>query len=129
MGTALNRSQSQTNLVKKAQAYVMEAESVDGMNIFEVVEKTQMALEYIKREKKPFFLEFQTYRFRAHSMFDPEFYREKSEVAKWKERCPIEFLKKEMNISPIECEKIEKEISEELMEAVAFAEQSPLENI
>lgn len=133
MGTALKRSQSQTDLVKKARAYVVEADVVDGMNIFDVVEKTKNALEYIEREKKPFFLEFQTYRFKPHSMFDPELYRDKVEVAKWKERCPIDFLKNNMMkagiLSMPQWEKIQKDIVEEMNEAVTFAEQSVLENI
>lgn len=130
MGTALKRYQSQTDLVAKARSYLMEADSVDGMNIFEVVEKTKMALEYIKNEKKPFFLEFKTYRFRSHSMYDPDLYRDKQEIAKWKERCPIEFLKNKMLennfISLGQWEQIQKEINEEMQAAVLFAEQSPV---
>lgn len=138
MGTALNRSQSQCDLVTKAHAYVMKAEVVDGMNVFDVVEKTKMALEYIEREKKPCFLEFQTYRFRAHSMFDPELYRDKSEVDKWKERDPIEFVKKEITKSMNENERelffrewkeINREIVGEMSDAIAFAEASRLESL
>lgn len=138
MGTALARSQSQTNLIVKAQAYVMEAQTVDGMNVQDVVKKTAHALEYIKKEGRPYFLEFQTYRFRPHSMFDPELYREKSEVEKWKERDPILFLKKEMTKN-LDAEKLkvfesdwEKQIQEihhEMKEAIAFAEESPLEDV
>lgn len=136
MGTALNRSQSQVDLVKKARSYLVEAEVVDGMNIFEVVSKTKNALDYIKKEKKPYFLEFQTYRFRAHSMFDPELYRDKSEVLKWKERDPIELAKKEITINMNEVDKknffkqwedINREIALEMSEAIHFAEHGRLE--
>jgi pyruvate dehydrogenase E1 component alpha subunit len=138
MGTALNRSQSQIDLVKKAQAYVMGAEVVDGMNIFEVVEKTKQALRYIEQEKKPYFLEFQTYRFRPHSMFDPELYRSKVEVEDWKKKDPIEFIKKEITKVMNEeqqneffrrWEEVNREIAEEMREAIAFAEAGRLERI
>ncbi|MFA6239110.1 MAG: pyruvate dehydrogenase (acetyl-transferring) E1 component subunit alpha [Bacteriovorax sp.] len=137
MGTALHRSQSQTDLVKKARSYAMEAESVDGMNIFEVVEKTKTALDYIEHNQKPYFLEFKTYRFRPHSMFDPDLYREKSEIEKWKRQDPIIFLKKEMTKSMNEiemkqftrdCENLNHEISVEMSEAIAFAEAARFEN-
>ncbi len=133
MGTALSRSQSQTDLVLKAKSYVMEADVVDGMNVFEVVEKTKKALEYIKTEKRPYFLEFKTYRFRAHSMFDPDLYRDKSEVEKWKEKDPINFLKLEISktLNPEvfykEFEELSNEIRREMTEAVEFAESSKLE--
>lgn len=138
MGTALARSQSQTNLTLKARAYIMEADCVDGMNIFDVVEKTSRALDYIKKEGRPHFLEFQTYRFRPHSMFDPELYRDKNEVEKWKEKDPIAFLKREMSKNlnaeeqknfALDLENILHEIQTEMKEAIAFAEQSPFENV
>jgi len=138
MGTALKRSQSQIDLVTKARAYVMEAEVVDGMNVLEVVEKAKLALSYIQRENKPYFLEFQTYRFRPHSMFDPELYRAKSEVEKWKERDPIALLKKEliklMNEDEskkfiMEWEEINKAIAVEMSEAIAFAEAGQWETL
>ncbi len=133
MGTALVRSQAQTDLVKKAKVYAMEAERVDGMNVFDVIEKTKMAQDYIQREKKPFFLEFQTYRFKPHSMFDPEKYRDKEEVEKWKERCPIAFLEKKMReqkiLSNEQLKLMDAEIEQEMKDAVLFAEQSALEDI
>lgn len=133
MGTALARSQSQIDLTVKARAYKVEADSVDGMNVLEVIEKTSQALDYIRREKKPYFLEFKTYRFRAHSMFDPELYRDKSEVAIWKARDPIESFKKQL--SPIKIiddqvlKKINDEIENELQDAIRFAEAGALEPI
>ncbi|MBI2521111.1 MAG: pyruvate dehydrogenase (acetyl-transferring) E1 component subunit alpha [Bdellovibrio sp.] len=133
MGTALDRSQSQTDLVMRAKVYVMEAARADGMNIFDVVEKTKMALDYIDRESKPFFLEFQTYRFRPHSMYDPEKYRDKAEVEKWKERCPIEFLVKKMQeqkiLSDEQLKNLDKQIEQEMRDAVLFADSSPPEEI
>lgn len=133
MGTALHRSQSQLDLVKKAQAYNIPALSVDGMNVFDVLEKTQTALRYMEKESCPFFLEFKTYRFRPHSMFDPELYRSREEVNKWKERCPIEHLKKitfEQKILTAEqLKKIESEVESEIQDAVLFAENAPWEPV
>ena len=108
------------------------------MNIFEVVEKTKQALSYIEQEKKPYFLEFQTYRFRPHSMFDPELYRSKVEVEDWKKKDPIEFIKKEITKVMNEeqqneffrrWEEVNREIAEEMREAIAFAEAGRLERI
>ncbi len=131
MGTALARSQAQLNLPKKAEAHNVTAQSVDGMNVFEVIEKTRAALDFITREGRPYFLEFRTYRFRPHSMFDPELYRSKDEVLKWKEKDPINFLiehmKKNDLLPPEKLDALEKKIEAEMQEAIRFAEMSELE--
>jgi pyruvate dehydrogenase E1 component alpha subunit len=136
MGTALERSQSQLNLTKKAEAHNVTSQSVDGMNVFEVIEKTREALEFIKREGRPYFLEFRTFRFRPHSMFDPELYRKKEEVQKWKEKDPIEFLTNHLRQKNLLTEEtlseLEKKVNEEMQEAVSFADQAgvePLEDL
>jgi pyruvate dehydrogenase E1 component alpha subunit len=133
MGTALTRSQSQLDLVKKANAYNVTATSVDGMNVLEVIDKTQMALEFIKREQRPYFLEFKTYRFRPHSMFDPELYRNKEEVLSWKEKCPIQtfqghLLQKNL-ISQLQIQELAQKVEKEIQEAIAFAEQGTWEPV
>lgn len=89
MGTALSRSQSQTDLCAKATAYKVATQSVDGMDVIAVHQATSAALEHVRAGRGPYFLAFQTYRFRAHSMFDPELYRDKAEVEQWKARGPI----------------------------------------
>ncbi|MGX1126227.1 pyruvate dehydrogenase (acetyl-transferring) E1 component subunit alpha [Pseudomonas sp. HLS-6 TE3448] len=89
MGTALSRSQSQTDLCAKAAAYKVATQSVDGMDVIAVHQATSVALEHVRAGRGPYFLAFQTYRFRAHSMFDPELYRDKAEVEQWKARGPI----------------------------------------
>lgn len=89
MGTALSRSQSQTDLCAKAAAYKVATQSVDGMDVIAVHQATNAALEHVRAGRGPYFLAFQTYRFRAHSMFDPELYRDKAEVEQWKARGPI----------------------------------------
>lgn len=133
MGTALKRSQAQTDLLKKAEAHNVEGNVVDGMNIYDVLEKTKVALEYIRSQKRPYFLEFQTYRFRPHSMFDPDLYRKKEEVKKWKEKDPIVFLKNKLIEKKLltneHMAKIETEVEEEMREAVLYAEEGTLEPV
>jgi pyruvate dehydrogenase E1 component alpha subunit len=133
MGTALKRSQSQMDLVKKANAYNVTASSVDGMNVLEVIEKTQMALDFIQLEQRPYFLEFKTYRFRPHSMFDPELYRNKEEVMKWKDKCPIQSFKGHLLqknlISELQIQELTQKVEKEIQEAITFAEQGSLEPI
>jgi pyruvate dehydrogenase E1 component alpha subunit len=133
MGTSLERSQVQTDLVKKVESHKIAAQSVDGMNIFDVLTKTKQALDYVKENSRPYFLEFKTYRFRAHSMFDPELYRSKEEVLSWREKDPIDFLKnyllKNNLINQRNLEGMKREIESEMLEAISFAESSPLEPI
>jgi pyruvate dehydrogenase E1 component alpha subunit len=128
MGTALERSQAQLNLSKKAQAHNVTSQSVDGMNVFEVIQKTKEALDFIKREGRPYFLEFRTYRFRSHSMFDPELYRNKEEVIKWKEKDPINHLidhmKKNNVLSSSVLQDLENKVELEMQEAISFAESA-----
>jgi pyruvate dehydrogenase E1 component alpha subunit len=90
MGTAVERAQAEPELVKKASAYRMAGELVDGMDVVAVEEASRRATEHVRSGKGPYFVEFRTYRFRAHSMYDPELYRDKAEVEAWKAYCPID---------------------------------------
>lgn len=90
MGTAVERAQAEPELVKKASGYQMPGEAVDGMDVLAVEETSRRAAEYVRSGKGPYFVEFRTYRFRAHSMYDPELYRDKAEVEAWKAYCPID---------------------------------------
>jgi TPP-dependent pyruvate/acetoin dehydrogenase alpha subunit len=92
MGTALERSHSVTDLALKAAAYGMAAWPVDGMDVGAVEAAGAAAVEAIRNGGGPVFLELQTYRFRAHSMYDPERYRSKDEVAAWRQRDPLTVL-------------------------------------
>ena len=89
MGTALARSESQTDLCAKAAAFGVPAEKVDGMDVTAVHEAAKIAAAHVRSGQGPYFLEIQTYRYRAHSMFDPDLYREKAEIEEWKKRGPI----------------------------------------
>ena len=130
MGTALARSESETNLAVKAASYEMPAWSVDGMDVLAVREAAQRAV-LAARADGPVFLELKTYRFRAHSMYDPEYYRDKAEVEAWKHRCPIETYSATLRdaglLDDATAEAIEAETKAEIDDAVAFAESSPLE--
>ena len=77
MGTALERAQSQTDLTAKAASYRVPTLAVDGMDVIACHDAAQQGADHIRTTGGPFFIEFRTYRFRAHSMFDPELYRER----------------------------------------------------
>ncbi|MGD9933272.1 MAG: pyruvate dehydrogenase (acetyl-transferring) E1 component subunit alpha [Dehalococcoidia bacterium] len=130
MGTALARSESETNLAVKAAGYEMAAWSVDGMDVLAVRDAALRAV-LAARSDGPVFLELKTYRFRAHSMYDPEYYRDKAEVEAWRHRCPIETysakLREEGVLDEATAESIEAETKAEIDDAIAFAEASPLE--
>jgi len=89
MGTALRLAHAQTELTRKAEALGVPAESVDGMDVVDVEAAGARLLGALRAGQGPRFLECRTYRFRAHSMFDPELYRDRAEVEAWKERDPI----------------------------------------
>jgi pyruvate dehydrogenase E1 component alpha subunit len=89
MGTSLRSSESQVDLALKAASYALPAWTVDGMDVMEVNRATTKALAALRAGGGPMFIEFQTYRFRAHSMFDPDLYRDPAEVERWKQRDPI----------------------------------------
>ncbi|HTT10377.1 MAG TPA: pyruvate dehydrogenase (acetyl-transferring) E1 component subunit alpha, partial [Burkholderiaceae bacterium] len=89
MGTALSRHQSQTDIRRKAAAYDIPADAVDGMDVVAVEAATRRAAQSVRSGAGPYLLEARTYRFRAHSMYDPELYRAKEEVELWKARDPI----------------------------------------
>ena len=89
MGTALVRSESETDISHKAAAYGIQTEVVDGMDVVAVEAAAMKALATIRDTGQPMFLECRTYRFRAHSMFDAQLYRNKDEVEDWRAKGPI----------------------------------------
>jgi pyruvate dehydrogenase E1 component alpha subunit len=129
MGTALSRSESETNLAIKASAYEMPAWTVDGMDVLAVADAARRAVDAIRAGGGPHFLEARTYRFRAHSMFDPELYRDKEEVLKWRERDPIDLLRNALDLDDQIWQQMEDEIAAEVEDAVTFAEESPDEDV
>jgi pyruvate dehydrogenase E1 component alpha subunit len=131
MGTALDRSQSQTDLCVKASAYKVDTRSVDGMDVIAVYEAARDAVEHIRAGRGPFFLEFRTYRFRAHSMFDPQLYRDKDEVEQWKTHGPIHTYSAQLKAEGLLDEPgflaILNQVDAEVEAAVTYAESGSLE--
>ncbi len=133
MGTAIERHQAQLDLPLKARGYAVPGESVDGMDVLAVEAAARRAADHVRSGEGPFFLEARTYRFRAHSAYDPELYRPREEVERWKQRDPIPALQQVMReaglLHPGDLESIEAAAAKEIEEAVAFAEASPWEPV
>ena len=133
MGTALARSESETNLAVKASAYEVPAWSVDGMDVRAVAETARRAVDAVRAGGGPHFLEARTFRFRAHSMFDPERYRSHAEVEQWMQRDPIVLLRTALEeagaLSAVDAAALEKDVDDEVQAAVAFAEAGTLEPV
>lgn len=131
MGTALARSQAQTDLCAKAACYGVPALTVDGMDVVAVHAAVQAAADKVRERGGPKFLELRTYRFRAHSMFDPELYRDKAEVEAWKTRGPIHTytarLKEQGLLTEAEFQALDARAQAEVELAVAYAEAGHLE--
>ncbi|WP_175417120.1 pyruvate dehydrogenase (acetyl-transferring) E1 component subunit alpha [Arthrobacter sp. 24S4-2] len=133
MGTALARSESQTDIALKAAGYEIASWSADGMDVLAVEEAARRAVDAVRAGGGPHFLELRTYRFRAHSMFDPERYREKTEVSRWMERDPINSLRNALEAAGQLTEKdwksIQQDVEAEVKAAVEFAEAGTLEPV
>ena len=137
MGTALAREHASTDLAMRAAAYGMVSWTVDGMDVLAVREATDRALAYVRDSGQPCFLELRTYRFRAHSMYDPDRYRDKAEIERWKESDPIPALVSRLVddglMTAAEVERwragVEAEVDAEIAAAVATAEAAPLEPV
>ena len=133
MGTAIERYESETDLALKASSYEMSAWSVDGMDVRAVEEATRRAAAEVRDGGRPCFLELRTYRFRAHSMYDPDLYRSKEEIERWREHDPIPALSAELQaagmMSDADLQELERAAAEEIEAAIAFAEAGTLEPV
>lgn len=127
MGTAIEFSHSETNLAAKAAAYRIHSRQIDGMDVEAVAKAAQNAVADIHAGNGPAFLECLTYRFRAHSMFDAELYRDKAEVEEWKKKDPLLLL--HQRYPDIDISEYEGEVFRRINEAVEFAENGTLEPI
>jgi pyruvate dehydrogenase E1 component alpha subunit len=126
MGTALSRSEAQIDLTAKAAACGVATAHVNGMNVLAVHDVARQAIAKMREGGAPFFLELHTYRFRAHSMFDPELYRDKAEVERWKRHGPIhtftDRLKAAGMLTEAEFDAVDAAARLEVEAAVQFAE-------
>jgi pyruvate dehydrogenase E1 component subunit alpha len=133
MGTALERSESETDLALKAASYRVPSWDVDGMDVMRVEAAATAAAEAVRAGGGPHFLELRTYRFRAHSMYDPDRYRDKVEVEGWKHRDPIPHLVEQLTalnaLGDGDLERIEAEVAAEVDDAIAFADAGTLEPV
>ncbi|MER6096486.1 pyruvate dehydrogenase (acetyl-transferring) E1 component subunit alpha [Streptomyces sp. NPDC001728] len=131
MGTALAREHAQTDLAMRAASYGMAAWAVDGMDVHAVEKAARGAVEAVRAGNGPHFLELRTYRFRAHSMYDPDRYRPKDEVEEWKRHDPVTGLSDAMRTAGLldtaTLDDVEHQVAEEIAHAVRKAEQAPEE--
>jgi TPP-dependent pyruvate/acetoin dehydrogenase alpha subunit len=133
MGVPLQDSEAETEIWRKAQAYRVPSEQVDGMDPVAMEAAARRAVERLRSGAGPTLLECRTYRFRAHSMFDTQAYRTRGEVDEWKHRDPIERLRAWMlanhELDDGEAAAIEAAVAAEIDDAVAFAEAGTLESV
>jgi pyruvate dehydrogenase E1 component alpha subunit len=133
MGTALRKTHARTDLAARAAAYGMRADVVDGMDVLAVEEASRRAVDSIRSGTGPQFIEFDTYRFRAHSMYDPDRYRESGEIEDWKRRDPLLRLAGELladgAVDQADLDVDEDAVMREIDDAVAFAEAGTLEPV
>src|SRR3954466_10883795 len=133
MGTALERHSAVTDLSKKAEGYGVPGSRCDGMDVLDGEATIGAALEKARGDRQPQLVEAVTYRYRGHSMADPEEYRTKEEVEEWAKRDPIapfsDRLKDEAGFKDGQCEKLDKKALEEVDEAVKFADESPFPDL
>lgn len=133
MGTALERSQAEPDLAAKLGGYRMRAESVDGMDVLAVEAHARELAGYVRAARAPAFLEARTYRLRAHSMYDPQLYRSKSEVKEWEDRGPLITLTRKLKAWGLMTEgdfiRLRDAAEAEVADAIAYAEQAPWEPV
>jgi pyruvate dehydrogenase E1 component alpha subunit len=129
MGTSIERASAVSEMTKKFEGYGIDGERVDGMDILAVRTAAQKSIERVRGGDGPYFLEIVTYRFRGHSMGDPERYRSKEEVTKWLDEDPIGRYRKHLVGKEVateaELDEIDQKVAAEVVEAVEFAETSP----
>ncbi len=133
MGTALARSHAQIDLTRKAAAHGLRTAHVNGMNVLAAHEAAKAAIDAVRADGQPAFVEFHTYRFRAHSMFDAELYRDKAEVERWKTHGPIHTFTDRLKAAGMMTEDdfaaLDRAALAEVDAAVAFAEAGTWEPV
>lgn len=133
MGTALARSHANTDLALRAASYGIRSWACDGMDVLASRDAARRAVDTARDGGGPCFLELRTYRFRAHSMYDADRYRDPAEIAAWRERDPIDLLATALGadgeLDAAGRDAIEGEVAAEIDRAVAAAEAGPLEPV
>lgn len=130
MGTSISRTTNVTDMSKIGDSYEMPSEVVDGMTVEAVHEAIDRAAAHCRAGKGPYLLDIRTYRYKGHSMSDPQKYRSKDEVAEWKSKDPIEkvlkIIKENKYATEKQIEAIQKKVKDLVEESVKFAEESPM---
>jgi len=133
MGTSLERHSAVTDLSQKSEGYGVPGTRCDGMDVLDVHAVVSEALQKARKDREPLLVEAVTYRYRGHSMADPEEYRTKEEVEEWRARDPIatfsERLKDEGDFDDEQFAKLDERAVEEIDEAVKFADESPFPDL
>jgi len=128
MGTAVEYASAVPQMLTKAQGHGIAGEIVDGQDVLVMYDVMQRAIKHCKEGKGPYFIEAMTYRFRGHSMADPESYRDREEVERFRQTDPIPNFKKQLldanKASAEDFERIEAEVEEVVEESVRFADES-----
>jgi len=129
MGTMVENASAVSEIRQKAEGYAIPNERVDGMNIMAVYEASLNAIEHVRSGEGPYLMEIMTYRFRGHSMGDPERYREQAEIKKWQEQDPIgiyhAYLLEKKIAGKDELDDLEKRAEMDVDAAVIFGNSSP----
>jgi pyruvate dehydrogenase E1 component alpha subunit len=129
MGTAVDRASAVSEIRQKAEGYLIPNSRIDGMDVLQVRETALDVIEKIRSGGGPYFLEIITYRYRGHSMGDPERYRQSDEVKRWQENDPIGIFRKYLIDQEVatqqELDELDKKIEADVEAAVQFAESSP----
>jgi pyruvate dehydrogenase E1 component alpha subunit len=129
MGTSVDRATSVTHLYRRAEAYGMPGEAVDGMDVLAVRERVGLAVDRARRDCIPSFIEAETYRFRGHSMADPGTYRTKDEVEEQKKHDPVFLFRDRLTADGVlkesDWKQLEREVRDIVEGAVRYADASP----
>ncbi|MEW6406476.1 MAG: pyruvate dehydrogenase (acetyl-transferring) E1 component subunit alpha [Chloroflexota bacterium] len=129
MGTSVERASAVVDIRQKAEGYGMKNSQVNGMDVMKVYDAAKEAIDCVREESQPYLLEVITYRYRGHSMGDPERYRKPEEVKKWQENDPIGIFRKHLienkAASAKALDEVDAAVEEEVNKAVEFAETSP----
>jgi len=133
MGTAIRYTEAEQDIHEKAASYNMASELVDGMDVVAVEAAAMRAVDTIREQGRPYFIEAKTYRFRAHSMFDAQAYRDKAEIEEWKKHGPVLRFREWMQSTGVlhddDLAAMETRVAAEVDEAVAFAEAGTWEPV
>jgi pyruvate dehydrogenase E1 component alpha subunit len=133
MGTPVEKASAVADIYKKACAYDMESIQIDGMNVLEVMQRTSEILEKTRKDSVPRFIESLCYRFRGHSVVDPDKYRSAEDKERWRKADPIVAFEHELEKSGLADEEhfrnVRQEVDAEVRDIIEFADQSPEPNV